>query len=68
MESCLKGQVYNKYIDCCFPPTRLQKLKVDVSMHFEFPAEVVLSVYEKEREDERGEISEQLNMHGSNLL
>ncbi len=43
-----------------FPPTRFQKLKIAVSMHFEFPAwKVGLSVYEKEREDhERGNITE----------
>ncbi len=43
-----------------FPPSRFQKLKIEVSMHFEFPLwKVGLSVYEKEREDhERGNISE----------
>ena len=35
------------------PPTPLQKLKVEVSMLFEFPEwKVTLLVYEKEREDE----------------
>ncbi|MDQ3683131.1 MAG: hypothetical protein M3352_08685 [Bacteroidota bacterium] len=44
-----------------FPPSRFQKFKIEVSMHFEFPAwKVGLSVYEKEKEDhERGNISEQ---------
>ncbi len=43
-----------------FPPTRFQKLKMEVSMQFEFPVwKVRLSVYEKEREDdERGNITE----------
>jgi hypothetical protein len=34
------------------------KLKIEVSMHFEFPAwKVGLSVYEKEREDNERETS-----------
>jgi hypothetical protein len=43
------------------PPTPLQKLKVEVSMDFEFPEwKVSLMVYEKEREDdEHGSIYEQ---------
>ena len=43
------------------PPTPLQKLKVEVSMDFEFPEwKVSLMVYEKEREDEEhGSIHEQ---------
>ena len=38
----------------------MPRLKIEVSMQFEFPEwKVVLSVYEKEREDhERGEIEE----------
>lgn len=42
------------------PPTPLQKLKVEVSLQFEFPEwKVNLLVYEKEREDdEQGEIAE----------
>ncbi len=43
------------------PPTPLQKLKVEVSMDFEFPEwKVSLMVYEKEREDaEHGNTQEQ---------
>ena len=42
------------------PPTPLQKLKVEVSLQFEFPEwKVNLLVYEKEREDdEQGDIAE----------
>ncbi len=48
-------------LSVAFPPSRFQKLKIEVSMHFEFPVwKVGLSIYEKEREDhERGDISEQ---------
>ncbi len=43
------------------PPTPLQKLKIEVSMEFEFPEwKVSLLVYEKEREDvEHGNVYEQ---------
>lgn len=42
------------------PPSPLRKLKIDVSMQFEFPNwKVSMSVYEKEREDEeRGEVND----------
>jgi hypothetical protein len=42
------------------PPTPLQKLKIEVSMNFEFPEwKVTLDVFEKEKEDkERGEIED----------
>ena len=42
------------------PPTPLEKLRVEVSLQFEFPEwKVNLLLYEKEREDdERGEIAE----------
>ena len=43
------------------PPSPLKKMKVEISMNFEFPEwKVALAIFEKEREDdERGDIIEQ---------